>query len=134
MLGLVKEQLSNTLLFLDMSLPVLFGRWDQQYREFPEGDEVVVSPAMYCGVCRNCCLGRHHYCQYLGAIGADGFDKMKNGAFAEYLCIRGTSLFPKSAGLSFDAAALTEPPAVVIRGLINRSRSDHGGCRDSERS
>lgn len=86
------------------------------------GDEVIVSPAVYCGRCRMCRLGLHHYCEHGAVIGGDGFPRVLDGGFAEYVRVPAGSVFRKPSGLSFTAAALTEPLAGSYKGLIEYSQ------------
>jgi L-gulonate 5-dehydrogenase len=39
---------------------------------FSEGDEVILSPSGYCGLCRQCRLGNPHYCEHAFTTGGDG--------------------------------------------------------------
>ncbi len=85
---------------------------------FEVGDEVLVQPGGYCGFCRNCRMGRSHYCEHSYTTGGDGPEDVRPGAFAEYMLIQQQSLFPKPAAISFDAAALTEPLSGAWKGVI----------------
>ncbi|MGE5586984.1 MAG: zinc-dependent alcohol dehydrogenase [Clostridia bacterium] len=87
-----------------------------------EGDEVIVSPAVYCGRCKMCRLGMHHYCEHGAVIGGDGFERVLDGGFAEYVRVPASSVFRKPPGLSFIAAALTEPLAGSYKGLVEYSQ------------
>lgn len=86
------------------------------------GDEVIVSPAVFCGRCDMCRLGLHHYCENGAVIGGDGFDRVLDGGFAEYVRAPRTSVFRKPPGISFTAAALTEPLAGSYKGLVEYSQ------------
>jgi threonine dehydrogenase-like Zn-dependent dehydrogenase len=82
------------------------------------GDEVVVSPAGFCGRCRWCRTGVHHYCTSGFVIGGEGFEDFWNGAFAERVRVPTSVLYNKPEGVSFSAAALTEPLGGSYKGLI----------------
>jgi len=82
------------------------------------GDEVVVAPAGFCGLCRWCRTGLQHYCSHGFVIGGEGFPDVRNGGFAEFVCAPVTVLYPKPPNVSFAAAALTEPLAGSYKGLI----------------
>src|SRR4051812_63504 len=41
-------------------------------RGFQDGDEVIIQPSGFCGLCRNCRLGRSHYCENAYTTGGDG--------------------------------------------------------------
>lgn len=83
-----------------------------------EGDEVVVSPAGFCGLCRWCRTGLQHYCSDGFVIGGEGFERVLNGGFAEFVRAPGSVIYPKPPNVSFSAAALTEPLAGSYKGLI----------------
>jgi threonine dehydrogenase-like Zn-dependent dehydrogenase len=83
-----------------------------------EGDEVVVSPAGFCGLCRWCRTGLQHYCSNGFVIGGEGFERVLNGGFAEYVRAPVSVIYPKPPSVSFPAAALTEPLGGSYKGLI----------------
>jgi threonine dehydrogenase-like Zn-dependent dehydrogenase len=82
------------------------------------GDEVVVSPAGFCGLCRWCRTGLQHYCSDGFVIGGEGFERVLNGGFAQYVRAPVSVLYPKPPNVSFAAAALTEPLGGSYKGLI----------------
>jgi threonine dehydrogenase-like Zn-dependent dehydrogenase len=83
-----------------------------------EGDEVVASPAGFCGLCRWCRTGLQHYCSDGFVIGGEGFERVLNGGFAEYVKAPQSVIYAKAPNVSFAAAALTEPLAGSYKGLI----------------
>lgn len=85
-----------------------------------EGDEVIVSPSGFCGLCRNCRLGLTHYCEHAYTTGGDGA-KVRPGSFAEYTVTGANTLFNKPASLSFDAACQGEPVSGAWKGIIHYS-------------
>ena len=94
--------------------------------QFKEGDEVVVMPSGYCGLCEYCRMGDTHYCENAFTTGGDGPEDVWPGAFAEYMKTRETCLFLKPPEISFDAAALTEPLSGAWKGLIKYSEMKVG--------
>jgi L-iditol 2-dehydrogenase len=98
----------------------------QGVEHFREGDEVIVQPSGYCGDCENCRTGRTHYCEHSFTTGGDGPPITWPGAFAEYLKTKAAMLFHKPAGVSFDAAALTEPLSGAWKGVIQYSEMQIG--------
>jgi len=90
-------------------------------KNFREGDEVIVSPAIYCGKCDYCKSGLEHYCVNGAVIGGDGFDDVRDGGFAEYVVVPETNLYKKPKQVSFSAAALAEPLAGSYKGMIEYS-------------
>jgi len=76
------------------------------------GDNVVVDPNESCGACDWCRSGYSTYCEDMAAYGV-----LRDGGFAEYCRVgaKGTYLMPE--GLSFKAAALTEPVSCAVHGI-----------------
>jgi len=93
---------------------------------FTEGDEVILQPSGYCGVCRHCRSGNTHYCEHSFTTGGDGPPTTWPGSFAEYTKTLAACLFHKPPSLSFDAAALTEPLSGAWKGVIQYSEMQVG--------
>jgi threonine dehydrogenase-like Zn-dependent dehydrogenase len=91
-----------------------------------DGDEVVVQPSGYCGVCRHCMSGNTHYCEHAFSTGGDGPDEIWDGAFAEFMKTRATCCIAKPANISHDAGCLTEPLSGAWKGLIQQSEMSVG--------
>ncbi|RJP23640.1 MAG: hypothetical protein C4527_19850 [Candidatus Omnitrophota bacterium] len=89
---------------------------------FKKGDEVIVQPSGYCGMCRNCRSGLTHYCENAYTTGGDGPTDVRPGSFAEYMVAGANTLFHKPKKVSFDAACLTEPLSGAWKGLIQYSQ------------
>lgn len=91
-----------------------------------EGWEVgqrVVSETYFstCGRCRQCRNGRPNLCAERASIGS-----MVDGAFAEKLLVPAINLHALPDTLAFPEAALIEPLACVVRGLIELNRVQAG--------
>lgn len=95
-------------------------------RHFKEGDAVICQPSGFCGACPQCKNGNTHYCASAFTTGGDGPDEVWPGAFAEYMRTTENCLFHKPAGISFDAAALTEPLSGAWKGVIHYSQMQVG--------
>lgn len=76
------------------------------------GEPVVVNPLITCGHCPFCESGRNNLCTTRELIGM-----RLQGAFAEQIRIPERNLVAMPPGLSFDAAALTEPAATALHAL-----------------
>ena len=50
-----------------------------------EGDEVIIQPSGFCGLCQYCRIGKTHYCVNAFTTGGDGPDNVWPGAFAQYM-------------------------------------------------
>ncbi len=68
------------------------------------GDRVSGEGHITCGICRNCRAGKRHLCNK--AIGIGGG---RDGAFAEYLEMPATNLWPIHDDISSDLAAILDP-------------------------
>jgi len=93
---------------------------------FREGDEVILQPSGYCGVCAHCRTGNTHYCEHAFTTGGDGPPVTWPGSFAEYTKTLSRCLFHKPPSLSFDAAALTEPLSGAWKGIVQYSQIEVG--------
>ncbi len=93
---------------------------------FKEGDAVICQPSGYCGFCKHCRVGNTHYCEHAFTTGGDGPDDVWPGAFAEYMLTTESCLFHKPGGISFDAAAITEPLSGAWKGVIQYSEMQVG--------
>ncbi|HUU96936.1 MAG TPA: alcohol dehydrogenase catalytic domain-containing protein [Phycisphaerae bacterium] len=89
---------------------------------FREGDEVILQPSGYCGVCEHCRTGNTHYCEHAFTTGGDGPPTTWPGSFAEYTKTLAACLFHKPKAISFDAAALTEPLSGAWKGVVQYSQ------------
>ncbi len=82
--------------------------------DFRNGDPVTVIPLAPCGTCQACREGRYHVCRR-----SDGVGWGEDGACSHFYAAdaRWVRKLPKSLGL--DEAALLEPAAVVLHGLLS---------------
>ena len=82
------------------------------------GDRVVSEPHKGgCGLCRFCQTGQTEVCPDKRAIGYK-----IDGAFAPYITMPEASLHRIPNHLAFEHAALAEPLAVVVKGVLERTR------------
>jgi L-iditol 2-dehydrogenase len=91
-----------------------------------EGDEVIVQPSGYCGICRNCRIGMTHYCENAYTTGGDGPKEVRPGSFAEYVVTGENTLYHKPPGISFDAACQAEPVSGAWKGLVQYTQVGPG--------
>ncbi len=73
------------------------------------GDRVAVMPLRWCGECPACRAGNSHICQRLNFVGIDS-----PGSMQSRWTVPASLLVALPAGLSLEAAALTEPTAVAV--------------------
>ena len=91
-----------------------------------EGDEVIIQPSGFCGLCRNCRLGLTHYCENAYTTGGDGPEDVRPGSFAEYTVTGANALFRKPASIGFDAACQAEPVSGAWKGVVQYSEMGVG--------
>jgi len=84
-----------------------------------EKGERVVSEVhgLVCGRCRFCLSGEKHVCPSKRALGW-GID----GGFAEYVSVPAWLLHRIPEGVSYEEAALLEPMAIVVHGILERAK------------
>ena len=81
------------------------------------GDRVTIeSTASFCGQCRFCHTGDTQRCLHRRAYGI-----AEDGAFAKYVSVRQDALHKLPDHISFQEAALTEPLAVAIHAVLERT-------------
>ncbi len=68
------------------------------------GDRVSAEGHIVCGHCRNCRAGKRHLCANTVGIGVD-----RNGAFAEYISVPATNLWPIPDEIAPELAACFDP-------------------------
>jgi threonine 3-dehydrogenase len=68
------------------------------------GDRVTAEGHITCGVCRNCRAGKRHLCDKAVGIGGG-----RDGAFAEYVAVPASNLWPVHPDISDDVAAILDP-------------------------
>lgn len=90
------------------------------------GDEVIVQPSGFCGLCHECRLGLTHYCRHAYTTGGDGPPDVRPGSFAEYVVTGANTVYPKPPHVSFDAACQAEPVSGAWKGLVHMSQIQLG--------
>jgi L-iditol 2-dehydrogenase len=89
---------------------------------FSKGNRVVSEPHKGgCGICRYCLTGSVEVCSNKRAIGYK-----IDGCFSHFIAMPATSLHRVPDTLSLEKAALTEPLAVVIKAVLERSVVEPG--------
>ena len=73
-------------------------------RDYSPGQRVSAEGHIVCGVCRNCRAGKQHLCPYAAGIGVT-----RNGAFAEYIAMPASNLWPIPDQIPSELAAFFDP-------------------------
>src|SRR5690349_9703104 len=87
----------------------------------PAGARVVVNPAAFCGLCRECRRDLPHLCARGGLLGRD-----LDGCFAEYLAVPETLLHPLPTEITADDAALIQVLSTCVHALSGVAVSPEG--------
>jgi L-iditol 2-dehydrogenase len=86
--------------------------------EYQVGDRVVSEPHKGgCGTCRYCLTGEVEVCRNKKAIGYK-----IDGCFASHIAMPVTSLHRIPSNVTYEQAALTEPMAVAVKGVLERTK------------
>ena len=86
-----------------------------------EGDDAIIQPSGYCGLCQYCRIGMTHYCQESYTTGGDGPDDVRPGSFSQYMLTGANTVYHKPTSIDFDAACQTEPVSGAWKGIIHQS-------------
>ena len=82
-------------------------------KKFRPADRVTFDSTIYCGECFYCRNGQVNLCDKRMVIGVSCDEYRRHGAFAEYVVVPERLCYHLPAGLSWEAAAVTEPAAVA---------------------
>lgn len=75
------------------------------------GDRIAIEPAMPCGVCDQCLVGRPHTCRKLLFLGCPG---QAEGCLSEYIVMPQGSCLPIPDSMTFEQATISEPLAIGL--------------------
>jgi L-iditol 2-dehydrogenase len=78
------------------------------------GDRVAVEPAISCGQCDQCLVGRPHTCRKVRFLGHPG---ELDGCLAEFFVLPQDNIFPIPASMTFTEAMLAEPLSIALHAL-----------------
>ncbi|MEI6276071.1 MAG: alcohol dehydrogenase catalytic domain-containing protein [Prolixibacteraceae bacterium] len=81
------------------------------------GDRIAIEPAMPCGECDQCKVGRPHTCRKLKFLGCPG---QADGCLSEYIVMPEDSCFKIANTLTYTDAAISEPLAIGLY-AVNQS-------------
>lgn len=88
------------------------------------GDRVVIEPAVACGACDQCRIGRENTCRHLRFLGCPG---QLPGCLSEYLVMPERCCIPVAAGTTAEEAALVEPLAIGLY-AVRQAPLPPGAC------
>ena len=83
-------------------------------RDFRAGDVVSGEGHVVCGHCRNCLAGRRHLCPHTKGIGVD-----RDGAYAEYLVLPQTNVWPHDGEIDRDVQAIFDPFGNAVHSALS---------------
>ena len=76
----------------------------ENVHDYHVGDLVSGEGHLVCGRCRNCLAGRRHLCPNTSSVGVN-----REGAFAEYLCIPVTNVWPADPDIPLEVISCFDP-------------------------
>jgi len=79
-------------------------RFGSNVHDYKVGDLVSGEGHLVCGRCRNCLAGRRHLCHKTSGVGVN-----RPGAFAEYLCIPVTNVWPADGEIPLEVISCFDP-------------------------
>jgi L-iditol 2-dehydrogenase len=79
-------------------------------RHVKAGDEVAIDPAVFCGKCDQCSIGRENTCRKMSFLGTPP----KEGCLCEYIVMPQESVFPIHGKMTLAQAALCEPFSIGV--------------------
>ena len=79
-------------------------RFGANVHDYAPGDLVSGEGHLVCGRCRNCLAGRRHLCAHTSGVGVN-----RPGAFAEYLCIPVTNVWPADPEIPLEVTSCFDP-------------------------
>jgi len=85
---------------------------------FSAGDRVTVEPALSCGWCPECVLGRYNLCRNMRTFGSASSYPHLDGGMAEYVVAPERSCYRLPNSLDFKVGALVEPLAVAAHAIV----------------
>ena len=88
--------------------------------KFKPGDDVIIEPYLYCGLCYPCSLGRRNCCEQLKCLGVH-----TDGTMSEFITHPDDLLHLKPEGMSWEEAAFAEPLTIATHG-VHRLRPKSG--------
>ncbi|MCP4375320.1 MAG: L-threonine 3-dehydrogenase [bacterium] len=79
-------------------------KFGDNVHDYKPGDLVSGEGHLVCGRCRNCLAGRRHLCPNTNSVGVN-----RPGAFAEYLCIPVTNVWPADPNIPLETISCFDP-------------------------
>lgn len=92
----------------------------EKVKLFQKGDRVIIEPIIKCGMCEACRNGLENLCEDSEIIG-----QTRDGGFAEYCVIPQRYLYRTPDEVSDRLAALAEPLACVMHGILKLNPMAH---------
>jgi L-iditol 2-dehydrogenase len=83
----------------------------KEVKRVKPGDRVAIDPAISCGTCDQCLVGRPHTCRNLAFLGCPG---QAEGCLCEFIVIPESCLYPIPESMNLGLAALSEPLSIGL--------------------
>lgn len=96
---------------------------EKSVRHVITGDRVAIDPAVSCGSCDQCRIGRPHTCRHLRFLGCPG---QMEGCLAEFIVLPEQNCYPLPQNMPFSQGVLAEPLSIGLYTLqlMNPKPSD----------
>ncbi len=86
------------------------------------GDHIAIDPAVFCGICDQCRIGRFHTCRNLKFLGNP---LELEGALQEYIILPEKCCFKLPAGVSLAQAVAIEPLTIAMHAVSFNKRKEN---------
>jgi len=93
--------------------------------EFAAGDEVIVAPSGYCGLCEHCRVGNTHYCVRAFTTGGDGPNDIRMGRLRVHVDDTGLHL-PEALQRFFRRRSAHRTALRGVEGVVQYSQMQVG--------
>lgn len=93
----------------------------KRVKNFKEGDEVIIYPALYCGFCDMCVSGNQNLCEDYRPLGTTDM-----GIFSEYFIAKEINLVKKPPYLSFEESASLGIAYLTALHALKRAKASPG--------
>ncbi len=112
--GRIGDQIVRYPFTLGHECAAIVERTGKNVSKVKPGDVVAVDPAIYCGQCDQCRIGRFHTCRTLKFLGSPG---QLQGCLSEYIVMPQQCCYPLPNGMTPGQGVLAEPLSIGIYAL-----------------
>ena len=81
------------------------------------GERVTFDSTLSCGACDYCVDGFRNLCDHRRVLGVSCEEFRRDGAFAEYVAVPASAVYPLPGDLSFERACMVEPVSIAVHAV-----------------